>query len=126
MPGPPIRKARTLRQTMTDAERALWRRLRHDQLGVRFRRQHPVGPYVADFACRPLRLIVEVDGGQHATRAAPDRRRDAWLKEQGFSVLRFWNHDVLGDLDAVVDRIHMEVMRLVQAPDARREDDTEP
>lgn len=126
MSGPPIRKARALRQTMTDAERALWRRLRHDQLGVRFRRQHPVGPYVADFACRPLRLIVEVDGGQHAVRCARDQRRDAWLKEQGFSVLRFWNHDVLGDLDAVVDRIHMEVIRLAQALDARREGDTNP
>jgi len=107
-----INSARALRQAMTDAERALWRRLRHDQLGVRFRRQHPVGPYIADFACRPLRLIVEVDGGQHADSPGRDRRRDAWMASQGYTVLRFWNHLVLGDLEAVMERIHVEVNRL--------------
>ncbi|MQX37321.1 DUF559 domain-containing protein [Roseospira navarrensis] len=121
-----MRRARALRQAMTDAEKALWRRLRHDQLGVRFRRQHPIGPYIADFACRPVRLIVEVDGGQHAVRPARDQRRDAWLKGQGFTVLRFWNHDVLGNLDAVVNSIHAEVLRLSAAEDAVMGDRPDP
>lgn len=118
MPVTAIRRARALRQAMTDAEKALWRRLRHDQLGVRFRPQHPIGPYIADFVCRPVRLIVEVDGGQHAVDSRRDQSRDTWLKEQGFTVLRFWNHEVLGDTDAVVNSIRTEVLRLSAAEDA--------
>jgi very-short-patch-repair endonuclease len=115
-----------MRQGMTDAERALWRRLRRDQLGVRFRRQHPVGPYVTDFACRSLRLIVEVDGGQHAIRSDRDQRRNAWMADRGFLVLRFWNHDVLGNLDGVVERIHAEVIRLRATVAAVHEEEAEP
>jgi len=98
-------RARELRAAMTDAERALWRCLRMRQLdGHRFRRQHPVGPYVVDFACLPSRLVVEVDGGQHSD-SVDDRHRDAFLRGCGFRVLRFWNNEVLGEPDAVCEVI---------------------
>jgi very-short-patch-repair endonuclease len=93
--------ARSLRARSTDAERALWQRLRGKQLGAAFRRQMPIGPSVADFVCLEHRLIVEVDGGQHA-ESLHDATRDAWLEGQGFRVVRFWNHDVMRDVDAVV------------------------
>ena len=94
--------ARTLRKNLTDAERHLWFRLRGNRLGgFRFRRQHPVGPYIADFACLQPRLLVELDGGQHLD-SAYDNRRDAFLHSQGYVVLRFWNNDVLGQTDGVL------------------------
>ena len=94
-------RARELRAAMTDAERLLWRCLRMRQLGAhRFRRQVPVGPYIVDFACLRARLVVEVDGGQHAGSSG-DRRRDAFLRAAGFRVLRFWNHEVLAQPEAV-------------------------
>jgi very-short-patch-repair endonuclease len=95
---------------MTDAERLLWRHLRQRQVeGYKFRRQHPVGHYIVDFACLEGCLIVEVDGGQHADRKGYDRERTAWLEEQGFRVLRFWNTDVLGNIDGVREVIRVEV-----------------
>jgi len=91
---------------MTDAELRLWLRLRCEQVGgFRFRRQIPIGPYIVDFVCYRVRLIVEVDGGQHATIEAQDARRTGWLASQGFRVLRFWNTDVLNETDAVVGQI---------------------
>ncbi len=100
------RFARALRRNMTDAEHLLWRHLRGHRLnGQKFRRQQPMGPYVVDFVHFGAKLIVECDGGQH-NEAARDSRRDAWLREQGFHVLRFWNHEVLKDTGAVLDRIH--------------------
>jgi very-short-patch-repair endonuclease len=81
--------ARALRRDMTDAERKLWSGLRGEQLGFKFRRQHPLGPYIADFACLHPRLIVELDGSQHADQQAYDLARDAFFKAQGFEVLRF-------------------------------------
>ena len=111
--GQKLDRARTLRDTMTDAERLLWRCLRMRQLeGHRFRRQVPVGPYIVDFACRRARLVVEVDGGQHAGSTG-DRRRDAFLHAAGFHVLRFWNHEVLAQLDAVCEAI---LARLAPGP----------
>ena len=99
-------RARQLRKNMTDAERALWARLRRRQvLGHKFRRQHPLGPYVVDFVCIQRKLVVEVDGGQHAEHRRDDDRRSARLADQGFAVLRFWNHEVLTDTDAVVRAI---------------------
>ena len=93
--------ARVLRRRMTDAERRLWRVLRYRQLlGCRFRRQHPIGPYIADFACLERGLVIEVDGGQHAASSA-DPTRDAFLRRQGFRVLRVWNLDVLQNIDGV-------------------------
>ena len=90
---------------MTDAERRLWYLLRgHRFGGFKFKRQVPVGPYIVDFACLGRGLVVEVDGGQHA-ESAKDRIRDAWLNTQGLCVLRFWNHDVLGNTAGVLQTI---------------------
>jgi very-short-patch-repair endonuclease len=94
------RRSRELRRNTTDAERALWRELRHDQLGRRFRRQHPIPPYIADFACVEAKLIVEVDGGQHGE--SHDQGRDQCLHKQGWRILRFWNNDVLNNRAGVL------------------------
>ncbi|TFI57839.1 endonuclease domain-containing protein [Sphingomonas parva] len=91
--------ARTLRRNASDAERALWRIL--GKLRPRFTRQYPLGPYVADFACRRARIVVEVDGGQHAENRY-DSRRTTNLVASGWRVLRYWNNDVLADADGVV------------------------
>jgi very-short-patch-repair endonuclease len=100
-----LEQARKLRGRMTDAERRLWYRVRaHRFLGHKFKRQVPIGPYVVDFACLNRRLIVELDGGQHADNAK-DRKRDAWLRAHGFQVLRFWNNDVLKNTDVVLEVI---------------------
>jgi len=97
--------ARRLRGGMTDAEQLLWSRLRRRQLNSsRFRRQHPIGPYIADFACLECRLIVEIDGGQHQPNGT-DEARDSWLRSRGFSVLRFWNNDVLTRTTDVLEEI---------------------
>ena len=94
--------ARKLRQNATAAERALWQQVRAARLGGhKFRRQAPIGRYIVDFVCFEARLIVEMDGGQHAERQRQDARRTAWLASQGFRVLRFWNSEALGDMAAV-------------------------
>jgi len=94
--------ARKLRSRPTEAERKLWVLLRAKQLaGYRFRRQVPLGTYVVDFLCFSKRLILEIDGGQHALLEEADRARTAWLDAQGFRVLRFWNNDVLANPDGV-------------------------
>ncbi|MBN2537878.1 endonuclease domain-containing protein [candidate division WOR-3 bacterium] len=96
-------RARRLRRESTDAERLLWRHLRNRKLaGARFRRQHPVGPYVVDFCSPGARLIIEVDGGQHAERTEYDSRRERHLAGHGFRVLRFWNNEVLQQTEAVL------------------------
>lgn len=101
-----IRKhARALRSGMTDAERIIWSRLRAHRLdGVAFRRQVPVGRYIVDFASLGRKTIVEIDGGQHAGSIA-DEERDAWLRSEGFTVLRFWNNEVLSNIDGVLEQI---------------------
>src|SRR5688572_19278929 len=91
--------ARTLRREMTDSERRLWSRLRMEQLGVKFRRQHPLGNYIADFACLHPKLIVELDGSQHADQAEYDAARDQYFRVNGFSVLRFATNEPLINLD---------------------------
>src|SRR5262245_48735073 len=99
-------KARQLRRDQTDAEQRLWARLRDRQLyGAKFRRQHPIGPFVADFCCAQRKLVVELDGGQHAENVATDEKWSQFLEERGYHVLRFWNHDVLGNTEAVLERI---------------------
>jgi very-short-patch-repair endonuclease len=96
---------RHLRQNMTDCERRLWRCLRANRfMGQKFRRQQPLGPFVVDFVHFGGRLVVEADGGQHAAPAA-DLERDAWLRGQGFRVLRFWNHDIAANLEGVLQEI---------------------
>lgn len=99
-------QARVLRKNPTEAERTLWKHLRLRQLeGQKFRRQQPLGLYIVDFICIKKRLIVELDGGKHAEQVVPDAERTAWLEAQGFRVLRFWNHEVLKDIEAVIDVI---------------------
>src|SRR6185312_3167029 len=99
--------ARHLRKHMTDAERKLWTRLRGNQLGVRFRRQVALGPYVVDFACFNPQIVIEVDGGQHAEHQALayDEQRTSWLQSRGYNVLRFWNDEVLAQTDDVVGEV---------------------
>lgn len=94
--------SRYLRNSMTDSERHLWHHLRQKQMhGHRFRRQHPIGPYVVDFACLEQHLIVEVDGGQYADSVA-DTRRTEYLSVAGFRVQRFWNNDVINNIEGVI------------------------
>jgi 2-isopropylmalate synthase len=97
--------ARSLRRNPTDAERLIWFLLRDRRLsGIKFRRQVPIGPYVADFASATHRLVVELDGGQHA-ESARDARRDSFLHANGWRVLRFWNNDVMGNREGVIESI---------------------
>ena len=100
--------ARKLRREPTQAEKRLWSRLRGGQLGVRFTRQLPIGNAIADFACRRLRLVIEVDGGQHADNPA-DEARTRMIEAQGYRVVRFWNNDVLANTDGVILRIAEEL-----------------
>jgi BirA family biotin operon repressor/biotin-[acetyl-CoA-carboxylase] ligase len=97
--------ARKLRREPTDVEATLWQCLRARQLqGAKFVRQYPIGGYVADFACRSARLVIELDGGQHAGRAA-DIDRTRVIEAHGFTLLRFWNNDVTQNLDGVLEAI---------------------
>ncbi|HEX4329173.1 MAG TPA: DUF559 domain-containing protein [Burkholderiales bacterium] len=94
-----------LRHTMTDAENKLWWHLQGERLGVKFRRQHPYRKFVLDFVCLERTLVVEVDGSQHAEQQAADKARTALLEQAGFRVLRFWNNEVLNQLDDVLEEI---------------------
>lgn len=103
-------RARSLRCAMTDAEHLLWRALRGKQLnGHRFRRQHPIGKYIADFACIEQKIVIELDGGQHQEQQVYDGQRSTFLAAQGWEILRFWNNDVLNNLDGVLSVIAKEV-----------------
>ena len=106
---PRTMRARTLRMDATDAERVLWRALRELELAVRIRRQHPIGSYIADFAIPAHRLVIEIDGGQHAAETEQDARRTAALRKQGYRVIRFWNNEVLGNIEGVVETIVREI-----------------
>ncbi len=98
-------RARHLRRAQTDAEKKLWYRIKNRQLaGHKFVRQEPIGPYIADFACREYRLIVELDGSQHADNVR-DQIRDAYLRSLGYRVMRFWNAEVFTNLDGVLETI---------------------
>ncbi len=109
--------ARELRQNLTDAEKRLWYCLRGGRLeGYKFRRQTPIGPYIADFVCEERRLIVEADGGQHAEQWEYDAVRSQYLQLQGYTVLRFWNHDILQHTEIVLTQI---LHTLKQLPVAR-------
>ncbi|OFZ67686.1 MAG: hypothetical protein A2V79_01750 [Betaproteobacteria bacterium RBG_16_56_24] len=87
---------------MTDTEKLLWRHLRMEQLsGYKFRRQHPIGNYIVDFVCLEAALVLEVDGGQHAESADNDAIRTKWLEAKGLHVMRFWNNEVLNNIEGV-------------------------
>ncbi|MEQ8402507.1 MAG: endonuclease domain-containing protein [Roseitalea porphyridii] len=108
VPAPNRLNARRMRRGMTDAERKLWRELRaHRLMGLGFRRQMPISGFIVDFACPEHRLIIELDGSQHGLpiEMLRDRTRDARLDALGWQVLRFWNDDVLGDIDGVCRHI---------------------
>ena len=106
-----IAHARRLRHESTEAETRLWRRLRGKQLGVRFRRQHPIGGYIVDFYCPQAGLVIELDGGGHASeeQRRSDERRDHELSRRGLQVLRVWNPDVVGQMEAVLEAIWTRV-----------------
>ncbi|MDO9052742.1 MAG: endonuclease domain-containing protein [Gallionella sp.] len=100
--------AKTLRTHQTEAEQRLWYHLRaHRFMGLKFKRQKPMGRYIADFVCMERRLIIEIDGGQHAEQLEYDQRRDMWLRSQGYTVLRFWNNDVMQQLEGVLEQIRI-------------------
>ena len=102
-----LQRAQALRQNQTNAEGLLWHYLSRKQLaGYRFRRQQPIGPYIADFACLSEKLLIELDGGQHAEQTASDNRRDRFLQEKGYRVLRFWNHEVFENCFGVLESIY--------------------
>ncbi len=100
--------ARELRQKQTDSERALWGKLKNEQLeGVKFRRQQPIGPYIVDFAGFERKLVIEIDGGQHNEEGLRERdeERTKWLGDRGYRVLRFLNNEVLTNVEGVLERI---------------------
>jgi len=99
-------RARELRQNQTDAEQFVWSKLRNRRFhGYKFRRQAVIGSYIVDFVCSENRLVVELDGGQHTTRQSYDATRTQCLFDQGYRVVRFWNHEVLTDWDTVEEAI---------------------
>lgn len=112
-----LARVRKLRKEMTPAEKRLWSHLRNRGLeGFKFRRQDWIGPFVGDFVCWQARLIVEVDGSQHGEQVEYDRDRDDYLAREGFKVIRFWNNDVTGDLDAVLSSIRAHLLERVPSP----------
>jgi len=110
----PTKKARKLRKNATRAESLVWSKLRAKQInGVKFRRQQPIGNYIVDFVSFEKKIIIELDGGQHARAKKKDSKRDKLLSENGFTVLRFWNNDVLKNPDGV---IHMLIEEITPSP----------
>jgi very-short-patch-repair endonuclease len=108
-----VARARELRRDSTDAEQRLWRNLRDRGLsGHKFARQEPIGPYVVDFVCRQRKLVIELDGGQHADQVDRDADRTAALQQLGYRVIRFWNNDVLVNTEGVLSEIVRELESL--------------
>jgi len=109
--------AKTLRTNQTDAEQRLWYHLRgHRFLGMKFKRQKPIGSYIVDFICLECNLIIELDGGQHSENIEYDTDRDTWLRSQGFTVLRFWNNDVMQNTEGVLEVIRLAVAEKTLSP----------
>ena len=112
--------ARALRRNQTDAEKLLWNRLRSRQLeNCKFRRQQIIGPYIADFLCLEPKIVIELDGGQHSEQIEKDRLRTQYLESLGYRVLRFWNNDVLRDVDSVLEAIRLAVLGSIPSPSGR-------
>ena len=112
-----VRRARQLRGNATNVEKLLWGALRGRRFQrFKFRRQHPIGRYVVDFVCVPQRLIIELDGGQHALRQHRDEIRTRYLESEGFRVIRFWNNDVNANLEGVL----MTILNVLEAPSPAR------
>ena len=101
-------RAKELRQMQTPAEEKLWTLLRNKKLGgYKFRRQHPIGPFIVDFYCDECKLVIELDGGIHTSQRGYDQARERWLRENGYRVLRFRNKDLEGDVGQIVEKILM-------------------
>ena len=99
--------ARKLRKELTPAERKLWAVIRNDQLGVNFRRQHAIGKYIPDFVCIKKKLIIELDGSQHLEQQEYDAERTKFLETQGYKVIRFWNNEVMNNINGVIGNIQL-------------------
>jgi very-short-patch-repair endonuclease len=105
-----LRNTKALRTNQTDAEHKLWRELRaHRFMGLKFKRQVPLGRYIVDFVCIEHQLVIEIDGGQHTDQVDYDSRRETWLRSQGYTVLRYWNNEVLQQLDGVLEQIRSAI-----------------
>jgi len=112
-----VKLSRALRSSPTEAERRIWQHLRERQVeGFRFRRQRPIGAYIVDFICLEAKLIVELDGGQHADALAYDGKRTAYLAGQGFTVVRFWNNQVLSEMQGVLESIRIGLLAHANNP----------
>ncbi|MBH9536731.1 endonuclease domain-containing protein [Novosphingopyxis sp. YJ-S2-01] len=115
-PAGTVDRARTLRRASTDAEKAMWRAMRSAFPQHKWRRQVPIGPYYADFLCFGEKLIVEIDGGQHSVEA--DAVRTRFLESEGYRIIRFWNNDVLQNLEGVLSRLSLSLREREEAPKA--------
>jgi very-short-patch-repair endonuclease len=105
--------ARELRNSSTDAERLLWRYLRNRQVaGVKFRRQQPIETYIVDFVSFDKKIVIELDGGQHADNGEHDKHRDAYLHANGFVVVRFWNNEIIENIEGVLEVIRQQCLRV--------------
>lgn len=112
-----LERARALRRAMTPAEKLLWSRLRARRLeGFKFKRQEWIGPFIGDFVCWQARLVVEVDGAQHGENEDYDRQRSEFLATEGFVVVRFWNNEVMADLEPVLETIRVTLLERVPSP----------
>jgi len=108
-------KARSLRKNQTDVEQLVWKHLRNRQLyNYKFRRQFPIEPYIADFVCLDLKLIIELDGGQHASQIDYDNQRSLFLEQRGFKVIRFWNNDVIENTVGVLEAIYLAILEITK------------
>ena len=113
--------AKTLRRNLTDTEQKLWYHLRaHRFMGRKFKRQKPIGRYVVDFVCLEEKLIIELDGGQHAESAEYDQERDSWLRSQGYTVLRFWNNEMMNEMEGVLEKIRLALLHETLSPSRLR------
>jgi very-short-patch-repair endonuclease len=109
--------AKRLRREATHAEQRLWSKLRSEQLeGVKFRRQEPFGRFILDFVCYEAKLVIELDGSQHLEQEGKDAVRDALMVDEGFTVMRFWDNEVPGDLDGVLEKIRTHCITLPPTP----------
>ena len=115
-------KARELRGQMTEAESLLWLRLKGRRFqGFKFRRQRPLGPYILDFVCLEAGLVIEIDGGQHSAQQTYDQARTALIETQGLTVIRFWNHEVMNETPAVLEKIWQTLQALTPTLSRQRE-----
>jgi len=109
--------ARQLRKNSTYAEKLIWRHLRNLNLdGIKFRRQQPLGPYIVDFIAAEKKLVIELDGGQHAANKVLDKDRDQYIESEGYRVLRFWNNEVLQNTEGVLERLRQEILKDTPSP----------